>query len=176
MLVSKKNSRAQLQWFIGILTPRPHDNSNDQTAPADKGKGKLKRTVEDTPHTHAPKDSDPHDRTKRSKALPTPTDEAGPSRSRQVTADPTRKTSWPLHPASSARASHPGSRTSLIAPIPSASTVSSQPHSDGLLVTEKIDHSTHTAEEIVSHGYYKGFMDRSQWPWLRGQMEGLPCH
>jgi hypothetical protein len=153
MLVNKENSLAQLQWFHGVLTPRPHDDSNDLPPPEDKGKGKRKRPVDDTPPAHAPKDSHRHGKTKRPKALPTPTDEAGPSRSRQVTADPTRrKPSQPLHPACSAGDSHPGSRTSLVAPTPSASTVSSLPHSTGTLVTTRIDHSTHTVEEIVSHG------------------------
>jgi hypothetical protein len=93
MVVNSDNSLAQLNWFLGVLTPRPADTSAETPLPTDKGKGKRKRTT-DAPATKET------NRKKSKGAKPTLPNGEGPSRSRQATADPSRRTALqPVHPA-----------------------------------------------------------------------------
>lgn len=140
----------------------PHDSSIPPSRLEDKRKGKRSRPLEEMPSTRSPTDSHPHGKAKRSKALATATDTAGPSPTNPVTADPTRHATEPgPRPAGRAGASRPVSRTSLVAHTPASSTVTScLPNDPCLPAYTRIVHSTHTVEEIGSFGFYDEFTGR----------------
>jgi hypothetical protein len=49
MVKNNENSMAQLEWFLGVLAPRPADSSLATADTKGKGKAKRKPNLEKTP-------------------------------------------------------------------------------------------------------------------------------